>query len=87
MKQAKNAIPEKPIPTAKAALRPCIYATRTPGSWVDVNTFRSSVARVAITRAGSTLGAVTAEMSSAPTLVSAHPVRPKLQNEAARCRY
>lgn len=50
--------PTKPMPTAKAALIPAMYAAKTPGSWAAVKTDRSCVAPVATSVAGLTLGAL-----------------------------
>jgi hypothetical protein len=51
-------IPHAAIVIAKAALIPHAYARRTPSSSAPENTLRRVVAPVAVTRAGSTLGAV-----------------------------
>lgn len=53
----KNATAQKPIDTAKAPFRPCICATRIPGSSLGENTSRSSDAPVAMSFAASTAGA------------------------------
>jgi len=60
----KNAIPEKATETANAALIPCIYASRTPGSTSGANTLCNSEAPVRSTRLGLTLGAVLGRVAS-----------------------
>jgi len=63
-KEHKNATPEKASATAKAALRPTMYASRTPGSTSDGNTVCSSEAPVRSTRRGFTPGAVLGRVAS-----------------------
>lgn len=60
----RHATPAKAMPTAKTALMPCMYATIIPGSSSGANTFRNSEAPVAITRAGSTVGAVKGNLAT-----------------------
>jgi hypothetical protein len=57
VKEHKNATPEKASATANAALRPTMYASRTPGSMSGGNALRSSAAPVRSTRPGLTPGA------------------------------
>jgi hypothetical protein len=64
IKVVKNAIPHKPVETAKAALRPCMYAIRIPGSSSGVNAVRSADAPVAISFAESTPGADVRSLAS-----------------------
>lgn len=54
----RTEMPTAPIVTAKATLIPAMYAIRIPSSSSTENTLCSSVAPVATTRAGLTLGAV-----------------------------
>ena len=60
----KHASPAIPVATANTALRPCIYARIMLGSCSAVNTWRNSVAPVAITSAGSMLGSVDDNLAS-----------------------
>jgi hypothetical protein len=60
----KNARPEKATATTKAALRPTMYASRTPGSTSGGNTLCSSEAPVSKTRLGFTPGAVLGRVAS-----------------------
>jgi hypothetical protein len=57
-REHRNATPQNAIATAKAALRPTIYAPITPGSTSGGNTLRSSEAPVKSTRLASTPGAI-----------------------------
>lgn len=52
-----RAIPVAATAIAKEIFRPCMYATKMPGTCSGVKTLRSSVAPVAMTVAGSTPGA------------------------------
>lgn len=63
-KEHMNAVPQKAIETAKAALRPTIYASRTPGSTSGGKTLRSSDAPVTNTWYGFTPGAVLGRVAS-----------------------
>lgn len=72
-KEHRNAVPEKATATANAALRPIMYASRTPGSASGGNTLRSSEAPVASTRAGLTPGAVFGRLASSLLTKAACP--------------
>lgn len=63
-KENKNAVPQKAIATAKAALRPVMYASSTPGSTSGGNTLCNSEAPVNSTRPGFTPGAVLGKVAS-----------------------
>ena len=63
-KEHKKARPQKATATAKAALMPAMYASRTPGSTFGGNVFCNSEAPVRSTRLGLTLGAVVARVAS-----------------------
>ena len=63
-KEHKKATPEKATATAKAALRPTMYALRTPGSKSGENTLCRSEAPVKSTRPGFTPGAVLGRVAS-----------------------
>ena len=60
----KHAVPQKAMETAKAAFRPVMYASRTPGRMSGGNTLWSSEAPVRKTRLGSTEGAVLGSVAS-----------------------
>jgi hypothetical protein len=64
VKEHKNATPEKVSATANAALRPTMYASRTPGSTSGGNALRSSEAPVRSTRPGLTPGAILGRVAS-----------------------
>jgi hypothetical protein len=73
VKEHRNAIPEKATATANAALSPAIYASRTPGSTSDGNTFCSSEAPVRSTKPGLTVGAVLGRVASSLLTKAACP--------------
>lgn len=67
------AAPEKATATAKAALIPTMYASRTPGSTSGGNTLCSSEAPVNSTRLGLTDGAVFGSVASSLLTKAAWP--------------
>lgn len=73
IKEHKNAMPEKAIATANAALMPTIYARRIPGSTSAEKTSCSPDAPVAITNAGLTVGAVFGSVASSLLMKAACP--------------